>query len=130
MFIAKRNEAAEIKFSGLVSKSTGEFLATPMFAAGEVKVSVDEGAFVNVSVLPVQVGNTRFFILTLTRVEMDGQRITITFESANGEWETFDFEIITGPSALLVGQQYEIVDPESANVARVTFRVPEPEPGA
>lgn len=53
-------------------------LVQPVFAAGDVLISVDEGLEANTTNLPVQVG--QHFYLVLTAAELTGKRITIRIE--------------------------------------------------
>lgn len=75
-FNRKYGEAATITFG--VMAPGGDQLAQPVFAAGDVTISIDEAAAVNTTNLPTQVG--QHFSLALTAAELTGQRITIRLE--------------------------------------------------
>lgn len=64
------------------------FQANPTLAAGDVKVSIDGGAFANVTDIPVVTPAAgRLVAVTLTAAEMTGDNIQVQFvDAAGAEW--------------------------------------------
>ena len=84
----KKNIAFTV-FVSLVSQSnTKLFQANPTLAAGDVKVSIDGGAFNNLATLPVVTpASGRAVQVDLSTSEMNGDNIIVTFvDAAGAEW--------------------------------------------
>lgn len=78
--------------------------ANPTLAAGDVKVSIDEGAFANITTLPtIAPSSGRNVKVALTAAEMNGNRIVVQFVDASGaEWCDLVYSIETSPDDLTV----------------------------
>ena len=83
----KKNTAFEF-YVGLVSQANTKIMqASPTFAAGDVKVSTDNGTSSNITTLPVIGTNTKLAKVNLSAAEMNGDNVTVTFSDAAGaEW--------------------------------------------
>jgi len=83
----KINTAFEF-YVGLVSQANGKiFQVSPTLAAGDVKVSTDNGTSGNITTLPVIGTNTRLVKVNLSAAEMNGANVSVTFSDAAGaEW--------------------------------------------
>lgn len=87
----------------LVSQADTKLLqANPTLAVGDVKVSIDEGAFANVTTLPVVTPAAgRNVKGTLTAAEMNGSRIVLQFvDAAGAEWCDLVVILETSPDTL------------------------------
>lgn len=74
---------------GLTSQADTKLLqANPTLATGDVKVSIDEGAFANLATLPtVTPASGRNVKVSLSAAEMNGSRISVQFvDAAGAEW--------------------------------------------
>lgn len=83
---------------GLVSQANAALLqAAPTLAAGDVKVSIDGGAFANLTNLPtVTPAAGKRVEVVLTAAEMNGDVITVLFSDAAGaEWNDLQAVIST-----------------------------------
>lgn len=87
----------------LQDRGTQDFEATPVtFAATDVKVSIDGGAFANSTNSPAHEGNG-IYSLVLTAAELNGGVIAVTLiDAATKTWEDF---------ALIIETQDAVLDP-------------------
>lgn len=88
MILRKYGEATTILFP-LIDFGATDFESTPVsFAAGDIQISKDEGAFANTSNTPSHEGNG-IYSLALTAAEMQAARIVITLidQTATKTWE-------------------------------------------
>jgi hypothetical protein len=76
---------------------TDTFQANPTLAAGDVQVSIDGGAFANLTTLPtVSPAAGRQVEISLSAAEMNGDVIGVLFHDAAGdEWQDLYVEIFT-----------------------------------
>ena len=83
----KKNTAFEC-YLALVSQANTKIVqVSPTMAAGDVKVSTDNGASSNITTLPVIGTNTRVLKVNLSAAEMNGDNVTVIFSDAAGaEW--------------------------------------------
>ena len=93
-----KNEDFIIKIGLEDVANPGSFKAAPTIAAGDFKVSTDDGAYANLTTLPsvLPSGSTDVKI-TISATEMNGDVITITAidQTANKEWADFKMSIPT-----------------------------------
>jgi hypothetical protein len=85
----KRNVAYEFDIALIDSADTGSFKVNPTIAAGDFKVSTDNGAFANLATLPVvsPAGSTLVKI-NLSAAEMNGDKINVQcIDAAGAEWD-------------------------------------------
>ncbi len=85
-------------YTCLISQAdTDIFQANPTLAAGDVKVSIDGAAFVNITSLPTAIASaTKVLSVSLTAAEMNGSTIIILFSDAAGsEWQDAMIELAT-----------------------------------
>jgi len=80
------------------------FQNNPSLAAGDVKVSINEGAFANITTLPtVTPAGGRNVKVSLSAAEMNGSRIKVQFvDVAGAEWCDYSREIETSPDDVTV----------------------------
>lgn len=81
----KKNAATSLYFavaSPAATSSNRLFNDASPFAAGDVQVSIDGGAFANVGTLPTRVGTTPIFKLDLAAGETNGDVIVVTVVDA------------------------------------------------
>lgn len=83
----KKNTAYEC-YVALVSQANTKIVQiSPTMAAGDVKVSTDNGTSSNITTLPVIGTNTRVLKVNLSAAEMNGNNVTVIFSDAAGaEW--------------------------------------------
>ena len=84
----KYGAAATIRFP-LISASTSDFDDTPVtFAAGDIQLSKDDGAFANTTNTPVHEGNG-FYSLLLSATEMEAayHMVTVIDQTATKVWK-------------------------------------------
>ena len=83
----KKNTAYEC-YVALVSQANTKIVQiSPTMAAGDVKVSTDNGTSSNITTLPVIGTNTRVLKVNLSAAEMNGDNVTVIFSDAAGaEW--------------------------------------------
>lgn len=76
--------------TNLISRSTGQILASPTLAAGDVQVSTDGGSFANLATLPaVSPAGSGIVRVSLTADEVGDSTFTVRFlDQAGAEWET------------------------------------------
>lgn len=102
--MAKINTAYTF-YVGLASQAdTKLFQANPTLAAGDVKISIDGGAFANITSLPtISPAAGRQVKVALTAAEMNGNFIAVQFvDAAGAEWCDFLYEIETSPDDLTI----------------------------
>ena len=102
----------------LVSQADTRLLqANPTLASGDVKVSIDEGAFSNITSLPtVTPASGRNVKVALTAAEMNGSRIVVQFvDAAGAEWCDQLIAIETSPDDLTISN---IVAAQFCNVKK------------
>lgn len=83
--IVRREQVEKIRYYGVsdwvtfgLYEPSGEDLVSGLsFAAGDVKISKDEGAAANTTNLPSEIGTTGTYKLQLTATEMEAKRVTI-----------------------------------------------------
>lgn len=87
-FVTPKRATAYETYVGLISQANTKLLQnSPTLAAGDVKVSIDNGAPANLTTLPVIGANTRAVKVNLSAAEMTGDNITVVFTDAAGaEW--------------------------------------------
>lgn len=123
---------------GLPSQANGAiFQVNPTLAAGDVKVSKDNGALANLATLPVVTpAGSKIVKVSLSANEMNADRVTVQFSDAAGsEWGDILYEIhtttLTIDDPLTVG----LVDEDAINedsiedgaITDAAFRVPDEE---
>lgn len=111
---------------GLTDQSNTKLLkADPTLASGDVKVSVDEGAFSNLSSLPATTPAAGKNVkVSLTAAEMNGNRIIVLFSDAAGaEWCDLLYVIETSPDDLTISGVADGVwdEPRSSHVTSGSF---------
>ena len=83
----KSGVAFECYVSLISQANTKIFQVSPTFAAGDVKVSIDNGTSNNITTLPVIGTNTMLAKVNLSASEMTGANISVVFHDAAGtEW--------------------------------------------
>lgn len=93
-----KKNAAHTFFVALLSQANPNiFQANPTLAAGDVKVSIDGGAFANLATLPaVAPAGGKQVQVDLSAAEMNGNKIGILFSDAAGaEWSDLYIELET-----------------------------------
>jgi hypothetical protein len=85
----KKNVAYEFDISLVDSADTGAFKAAPTIAAGDFKVSTDNGAFANLATLPVVSPAGSILVkINLSAAEMNGDKINVQcIDAAGDEWD-------------------------------------------
>ena len=71
-FLAKYNTSRTYQFPlvGIESSASGNYILSPTFVAGDVKISKDGGSMSDTTNLPIKItGSTGLFVLTLTPTE-------------------------------------------------------------
>ena len=93
----KKNAAFEC-YIALVSQLSGKvFQQSPTLAAGDVTVSIDNGAPTSITTLPVIGVNPTLVKVNLSAAEMDGDNISVLFaDVADAQWCDFLLNIQTG----------------------------------
>lgn len=88
-YLTPKKNAAYVFFAGLTDQAdTKKLKANPTLATGDVKVSIDGGAFANVETLPTvaPAGGTSVQV-SLSAAEMNGDNIVVAFiDAAGAEW--------------------------------------------
>lgn len=83
----KINTAYECYVSLVSQANTKVLQNSPTMAAGDVKVSTDNGASANITTLPVIGTNTRLLKVNLSAGEMNGGNVSVVFSDVAGaEW--------------------------------------------
>lgn len=101
--VIKNDAAGAILYTALVSQaSPAAFQANPTLAAGDVKISLDGGAFNNLGTLPaVTPAAGKAVKITLSQAETNGDNLVIVFSDAAGaEWCDQVMTIPTAPRHL------------------------------
>lgn len=85
----KRNVAYEFDIGLIDTADTGAFKASPTIAAGDFKVSTDNGALANLATLPVvSPAGSIILKINLSAAEMNGDKIMIqAIDAAGNEWD-------------------------------------------
>lgn len=96
-FVTPKSGVAYETYVSLISQAnTKIFQVSPTFAAGDVKVSIDNGTSNNITTLPVIGTNTMLAKVNLSAAEMTGANISVVFHDAAGaEWCDFMLNIQT-----------------------------------
>jgi hypothetical protein len=96
-FPPKKNTAYTFYVALTSQADTKLFQANPTLAAGDVKVSIDGGAFANITTLPtVTPAAGKQVKVDLSSSEMNGAKIGVLFSDAAGaEWCDLYREIVT-----------------------------------
>lgn len=113
------------KFSvALVSRALRpQFQVNPTLAVGDVKVSIDEGAFTNLTTLPsiAPAGNSQVLV-SLSKEEMNGERIAVSFKDVVGaEWDDLSAYIDTTAATITQGSINAVVDSAPPTHTTYTF---------
>lgn len=89
MSTPKTNTAYEFTIALLDTAVAGAFKASPTLAAGDFKVSIDNGAYNNLSSLPtIAPAGSINVRIQLTDAEMNGTKITVqAIDAADDEWD-------------------------------------------
>lgn len=85
--LPKKNTAYTFRL-GLVSQSTGQFQVNPTIASGDFQVSLDGGAFSNLTTLPtVEPSGSRMVLISLSADEMNADHVVVQgVDQAGAEW--------------------------------------------
>lgn len=102
MPLPKKNVAFDFDVSLVDSANRPQFRANPTLAAGDVKVSTNNGAFANLATLPVvSPAAGRNVRVSLSASEMNGDRVCIQFvDAAGAEWDDLIVEINTSANTV------------------------------
>jgi hypothetical protein len=120
---AKKNTAYNFSV-GLPNATNGKLLANPTIVAGDVTISVDHGAFVNLTNLPTSnPPGSRSVEISLTAAEMNGDDIVIIFSDPDYEWN--DVFINIKPNARTIDElmypTYQLPDSVATDGVIPTF---------
>ncbi len=88
-YVPPKNAAGYILYTGLVDQSdTKKLKSSPTLATGDFKVSIDGGAFANLSTTPTNTPSSSTSVkITLSGAEMTGDNIQIAcIDAAGAEW--------------------------------------------
>lgn len=88
-YVTPKKNTAYIMYVGLVDQANTKLLkANPTLATGDVKVSIDGGAFANLATLPDAEPNSSAAVrVQLSSSEMNGDNIVVQFiDAAGAEW--------------------------------------------
>jgi len=123
-YVSPKKNAAFVFSIGLVSQADTKLLkASPAIAAGDFKVSIDGGAFVNLATLPVVTpASGKAVQVTLSAGEMNGDNIAVLASDAAGaEWcdRLVSIQTVTNQA----DDQAKEVTAEAARVAAVSVDV-------
>lgn len=85
----KKDVAYEFDIALVDSADTGSFKANPTIAAGDFKVSTDNGALANLATLPaVSPAGSIIVKVNLSQAEMNGDKIMVQcIDAAGAEWD-------------------------------------------
>jgi hypothetical protein len=119
-----KNNAFIFYFTLISQIDTDVFQANPTLAAGDVRISIDGGALVNITALPTAIGAGKVLSVPLTAAEMNGNEIMVLFSDvAANEWQDAMMVISTeialnllGSSALLTGDELQILRGDTLEV--------------
>lgn len=94
--------AAFTHYMGLVSQADTDIFKTSVtFAAGDVTVSKDGGAFTNITTLPVEIGTSGVLAVGLSATEMTADVVAVRLHDAAGdEWQDALLTIYTAAQTL------------------------------
>lgn len=96
-----KNAAFTFPMSLVSQADTDIFKTSVTLAAGDVKVSLDFGAFNNVSTLPTEIGTSGVLSCPLSAAEMNADVVTVKFTDAAGaEWQDALVTIYTAAQTL------------------------------
>ena len=87
--VIKNGAAGAILYTALFPRTaTGQFQTNPTLAAGDVKISIDGGAYANLATLPDAEPNaTQSVRIILSQAETNGDNLCILFvDAAGAEW--------------------------------------------
>lgn len=88
-YVTPKKNTAYVFYVGLVDQANTKLLkANPTLASGDVKVSIDGGAFANLATLPDAEPNSSAAVrVQLSSSEMNGDNIVVQFiDAAGAEW--------------------------------------------
>ncbi len=99
VYLGLKKNAATIIYTQLASPADADvWIVNPTLAAGDVRVSIDGGAFANLGTLPAvtPAGDVAVKII-LTAGEMNGDNVVISFKDQTGteEWQAHCITIRT-----------------------------------
>lgn len=88
MSTPKKN-TAYVLYMAVVDSAAGGFRVNPTIAAGDFKVSIDDGALGNLATLPVVTpAGSRIIKVSLSTAEMNGDKVVVqAVDVAGNEWE-------------------------------------------
>jgi len=116
----KKNDASGYVFYvSLVSQAdTKIFQANPTYAAGDIKVAVDDAAPGNVSAVAIDADFTKRVKITLSQAQTNGDNLTVICSDAAGaEWCDLTINIQT--SAQTLDETDAVVDTAAADVVNI-----------
>jgi len=73
------------------------------FATGDVQISIDGGAFVNTTNLPVELGTTGRYSLALVAAEMNGNQILIKIQDLSSPAQFDPMEVVISTEGIVSG---------------------------
>lgn len=133
-YIPPKINTAFVFAVGLVSQTSSHaFQANPTLAAGDVKVSIDNGALANLATLPtVTPAAGKIVKVSLSAAEMNGANIQVVFSDAAGaEWDDLIINIQTSTQQIddlatqvSVNTIDDFVDTEVAAIKAKTDLIP------
>lgn len=84
-----KNAAWAFYISLISQVDTDIFQTNPTFEAGDVKISKDGGALINITTLPVVTpAGSKIVLVSLSAAEMNGNKICLIFsDQADAEWQ-------------------------------------------
>jgi len=98
----KKNTAFRFYVSLTSQADTKSFQSNPTLASGDVKVSIDGGAFANITTLPsASPASSKVLQVDLSTSEMNGDNIVVLFSDAAGaEWCDLNISIQTSTNQI------------------------------
>ncbi|MCB7129958.1 MAG: hypothetical protein J3T61_10530 [Candidatus Brocadiales bacterium] len=110
----KKNVAYEFDIALIDTANPGSFKANPTLAAGDFKVSIDNGALANLATLPVVSPASSIVIkIVLSQAEMNGDKILVQcIDAAGDEWN--DVFIFIDASVVTVDDLVRSTTPANA----------------
>ena len=116
----KKNDAnGYVFYVSLVSQAnTKIFQANPTYAAGDIKVAVDDGAPANVSAVAIDGDFTKRVKITLSQAQTNGDNLTVICSDAAGD-EWCDLTINIQTSAQTLDEMDTVVDAIKAETALI-----------
>jgi hypothetical protein len=93
----KKNQAFQFHIGLEDMENDGRFKSSPTIAAGDFKISKDEGALANLATLPiVSPASSKVVLIALSSTEMNADNVVIIWSDQDGpEWADGLQEIIT-----------------------------------